>query len=469
MRFLNNRSIIRFLLLSVTLGFCGAAASAQWSFQSRYGENETVELGLCGIVVDKNNGYAVVGEATIGRFNRDLIFTRIDALGNLRWGRMYDIGEVDVATATVQAADGNFVITGYTRARNSGTDENLLLMKIDSADGDVLWCRIYGGRYAQRGMGIIRTGGTDDLIIAGYSYQATTGGLASSDVDGLLLRTDRDGLVRWGNTYSGDSSCFFQTLSRDNRNRIITAGYSLTLDKREQMLMMGLDIENGGILWTGECGGPGNDRINGMGNIPLDYSVFAGSTDSWGAGGNDMFVLELRDDGARARLRTFGGPGHENAMGVGHAGADNLPDSDALVIAGSSFSEGDGHGTWDMCLVKTSALLSDNPEFYRLYGDEKIDLAKAMIICPQDDGVLVTGSTAGFGVEGGTDVYLLRTDKSGITGCAETNGRYTSTYFSDIPVAPVNITISGSVQDGRVVTPKVKPFSGHHAICPPVK
>lgn len=470
MQFLNARAIICFATFLALYGLCAMHAHAQWNFQARYGDKENVELGLCGIVVDSANGYAVVGEATIGRFNRDLLFNRMDAAGNLLWGRMYDIGEVDVGNAVVQVADGNFVITGYTRSKQRNTDEDLLLMKIDSADGEVLWCRIYPDMYDERGTSIIRTATGDDLIIGGFAYQETTGGFATADVDGLLLRTDRDGLVRWGNIYGSDSSCFFNTVSCGTRNRIIAGGYALTRDNREQMLMMSVDVETGIVLWTGTCGGPGNDRITGMGDIPLGYSVFTGITDSWGAGGNDMFVLQVHDGGARTELRTFGGPGHENAVGVGHSGAYNLPDRDGLVLAGSSFSTTGGHGMWDMCLVKTSALLTDTPvEFSRVYGSEKIDLARSLVMCSSDDGVLVTGSTAGFGTEGGTDVYLLRVDEQGTTGCAESDAGYTSTYLNDIPVLPAALTITGKIEHGLLVMPNIKPFSGYHIICPPTK
>jgi len=135
------------------------------------------------------------------------------------------------------------------------------------------------------------------------------------------------------------------------------------------------------------------------------YAI-TGYTKSFGAGEADVYVVKLDAHGNLQWTRTIGGPGDE-------AGNSLIQTSDGgYAIAG--FTESFGAGGGDVYLVKLDA--KGNLQWTKTIGGPDDESGKSLIQT-SDGGYAIAGFTYSFGA-GWNDVYVVKLDKNGNTCCA---------------------------------------------------
>ncbi len=165
----------------------------------------------------------------------------------------------------------------------------------------------------------------------------------------------------------------------------------------------------GNVLWTQAYGGPKED--NGWSvHESAGSLVLAGFTESFGAGGFDCYLVKTNGEGAMQWSKTYGGVGKDRCWGL-------LPTSDGgFVLVGETTSS--GSGAEDCYLIKTDA--SGTEVWWKTYGGDKSD--RCFSIAQADDGgFLLAGQTYSEGA-GDRDVYLIKTDASGMQEWSKTFG-----------------------------------------------
>ncbi len=155
------------------------------------------------------------------------------------------------------------------------------------------------------------------------------------------------------------------------------------------------------ITFERTYGGTGYD--NGSSVLQTDNGgyLIAGSTNSFGAGGDDMYLIKTDAHGETAWTRTYGGTGDDGARSVQRA-VDG-----GFVTAGSTKSFGAGHT--DFYLVKIDT--GGDTTWTKAVGDTNFDYfcsAKQTF----DSGYVLVGSTT---VYNRVYVYLIKTDARGDT------------------------------------------------------
>lgn len=91
-------------------------------------------------VVEREDGYALVGRTESGESDRRIILIRVDPQGTVLWEKAYQGG----SAASVQpTADGGYIIAGRIDDNDRGKDA--LAIKVDSS-GEEQWSRHLGGR-----------------------------------------------------------------------------------------------------------------------------------------------------------------------------------------------------------------------------------------------------------------------------------------------------------------------------------
>ncbi len=178
-------------------------------------------------------------------------------------------------------------------------------------------------------------------------------------------------------------------------------------------------------------GGPGVER--GIYVDPLEDGgyIAVGSTQSFGAGAEDIYLVRTDSVGAVVWSRTFGGADPDFGWCVRQV-------SDGFVLAG--FTESFGKGENDFYLVKTSS--EGEEEWSQTFGGEGNDRCWALV--PTDDGgYLLAGETTSFG-EGEEDVYLVRTDARGTPLWSRTyGGAGSDRCFSVVQAADGGYVLAG--------------------------
>ncbi len=122
----------------------------------------------------------------------------------------------------------------------------------------------------------------------------------------------------WIRTFEGPNYGTFSDIVLTGDGRILAVGATNYLHfppYSGDALLMKLTLE-GDVLWERTWGGDGYEHAWSV--APAGdggYYVF-GETDSYGAGGRDLFLLKISEDGTESWFRTYGGSGREWPFGM---------------------------------------------------------------------------------------------------------------------------------------------------------
>jgi Secretion system C-terminal sorting domain len=174
-------------------------ASGQTNWLHLHGD--TLVNGCQGLILTTDNKYLSFGETEIypnSPFN--FFVEKMDAAGTVLWHYTYGLSQyADAAFSAIEAADGGFVITGYSNSYNNGLPLDLIIFKID-VNGNFLWQQTYGSEGIDIGYEIIRSTIANGYVITGY----TTNPINLTQ-DYYLLQLNENGLTQIENASSTSS------------------------------------------------------------------------------------------------------------------------------------------------------------------------------------------------------------------------------------------------------------------------
>ncbi len=167
------------------------------------------------------------------------------------------------------------------------------------------------------------------------------------------------------------------------------------------------------ILWSRTYGGSGYDGCNDdclcVQQTTDGGYIVVGGTDSFGAGGRDVYLIKTDSLGDTLWSRTYGGSDTDYGFSVQQT-ADG-----GYIVAGRT--ESFGAGDLDVYLIKTDSL--GDTMWTHVYGGGSIDWARS-VQQTTDGGYIVAGWT-GFGA-GGFDVFVIKTNFGGDVVWSRTYG-----------------------------------------------
>jgi len=305
---------------------------------------DEIRLGADCVQSTEDGGFAVLGNGYV--FHSPFyawhftVFTKTDSAGNILWEHHYT-GSTDCGASSFQGtSDGGFIIAGaewYTYFASSEPPD-CYVIKTDGL-GVHQWSIVYGDSMSEVAEFVQET---DDggYIIAGSKQDAVT-----FYADALLIKANAEGDILWVRTYGGEGTdeakCLRQTLD----GGYIMAGKTWSFGEGNSDVYVIRTDENGDTLWTRTCGGAADDYGNSVVLTVDDGYLVGGTTNSFGAGVDDMYLIKINDDGEILWTGTYGGFRSDKGFfaiqtsegGYALAGASNLL----------------GVGTSDMYLVKT--------------------------------------------------------------------------------------------------------------------
>ena len=138
--------------------------------------------------------------------------------------------------------------------------------------------------------------------------------------------------------------------------------------------------------------------------------IVAGNTSSFGAGSADAYILKTDSMGVAQWQKTYGG------INVDHAYSIKQTTDTGFVIAG--YTNSFGQGGYDMYIIKTNK--TGDVTWSKTYGGSDWDFAYS-IEQTTDGGYIITGGTYSYG-KGGEDMYLVKINSVGDTLWTKTYG-----------------------------------------------
>jgi hypothetical protein len=175
----------------------------------------------------------------------------------------------------------------------------------------------------------------------------------------------------------------------------------------------------GDTMWTRLIGDTSSSEVATVATeYAGGYRIF-GSTDGFGSGSNDMMVVDLDAFGDTLRTRVYGGPNDDFCL-AGNS-AETTPEGD-LIFAGQTNSF--GAGLYDMLLTRID--VNGNIAWSHTYGGT-VSEQEATVCVTADGGFAGFGLTTSFGA-GGVDFYLVKTDSLGNLLWSKTYGSVADEY-----------------------------------------
>jgi hypothetical protein len=155
------------------------------------------------------------------------------------------------------------------------------------------------------------------------------------------------------------------------------------------------------MLWQNTFGGVNSESGQGLQQTEDGGYILFGSTQSFGEGYNDFYLVKTDEQGTLEWQRYFGGSNDEIGFDL------QLTNDGGYALIGETFSAGAGFS--DVYLVKTDAL--GTSLWQRTFGGDGTDVGSSLRQTT-DGGYIITGWTQPWEV-GEKDVLLLKTDSGG--------------------------------------------------------
>lgn len=205
-----------FLLITIVFTVSFGYSQVQW--ERSYGgwgadEGYAVKQTL-------DTGYIVVGKTSSFHHQTQFYILKIDKNGNIVWTNHIGGEGVEAAYDVAYASDSGFAVVGITNSFSAGYD--ILFTKLNKL-GDTLLTKTYGGEdwdfaYA---MALLPDSG---YIIAGETYSYGDG-----NNDAYLIRTNKSGDTLWTKTFGGTEDDYFKDVIVTQNGEIVAVGTTNSL------------------------------------------------------------------------------------------------------------------------------------------------------------------------------------------------------------------------------------------------
>jgi hypothetical protein len=251
---------------------------------------------------------------------------------------------------------------------------------------------------------------TDDngYIVAGRTFSFGTGGWEC-----YMSRFNSNGDTLWTKTYGNVLYDELQDVDTTSDGGFIAVGHTTTNDLSGNIYLIRTNA-NGLLIWSKEYGGAGglSDKGYSVRETSDGGFIISGTTATYGAGGDDVYVLKVSALGAVQWTTTIG------SAGVNEAGREVQQTSDGgYIVAG--YSDGLGTSFYDVYLIKLNA--TGGVQWKKTFGGSSYDFAYT-VQQTTDNGYIIGATTNSFGA-GDYNAYLLKTDVNGTLQWSKTYGK----------------------------------------------
>lgn len=265
----------------------------------------------CGYSVEQtpDGGYIFVGASESPfHYMYDICLVKTDSDGEVDWNRTYVWDAADVGYSVHPTRDGGFIITGCSTSFGTGSHD-IYFLKVDGS-GRVLWTRVYGSPALDMAFSVRQTSD------GGYVAIGVTNRDQSRLNDILLLKTDESGDSVWSRTYGGEKDDVARSVEQTADGGFIIGGTTESFGAGGLDLYLIRTDESGDTLWTRTFGGPEDEMGTSVRQTSDGGFIVVGTTASFGAGCDDVFMVRTDSGGNPLWTKTFGGPGYETGLSI---------------------------------------------------------------------------------------------------------------------------------------------------------
>ncbi len=370
--------------------------NTEW--QKAYGGNG--DDCACSVAETADRGYIVAGKTnSFGAGDYDIWVLKLDLGGGLEWQNTYGGAKVDYASAVQQTSNGGYILAGYTESFEAkGGDFWALRL---TAGSDLEWQRTYGGG------GLDSASSIQETSDGGYIAAGRTASFGAAGSNFWVLKLDPRGLIGSECPLIGSSaavSAATGVASVDTEiagnATAVTPGVTTATPSNSSVTIAPQCSAISNYYWVRSYAGGKRDIASSVQQTSDGGYIVAGKTNSFGAGGDDLWLLKLDPIGDIEWQKTYGGGADDSANSI------QQTSDGGYIVAGWTASFGAGRG--DFWLLKLDP--DGNVQWQKAYGGGAADCAYS-VQETSDEGYIVAG-VGSFGT-GGDAFWVLKLDLTG--------------------------------------------------------
>ena len=285
----------------------------------------------------------------------DVCLIKIDATGQKIWQRTYGGPGSEEANSVIQTSDGGYLLIGWTDSFGAGYDD-IYLLRVNST-GDSLWAKTFGSIFYDKGFSAVETSDGGFLIVSGLGY------FGYYPIDTYLIRMDENGDTLWTSSVGGSYSDACCSIIESNDSGYLLAGWTMSFGAGQHDVFV-IKIDTlGQMLWHKAYGGANSDVGRSINPTSDGGSIVTGYTQSFGAGGYDLYIIRNDYKGDSLWTETFGGANSDYGWSA-------IQSADGGFVA-AGWTNSFGEGSRDILLVKfQSDLTGVDDKSYKSLPDD---------------------------------------------------------------------------------------------------
>lgn len=416
------------IISTILLGFF-THLQGQITFQKAFG-GSGMDEGNC-VRQTTDGGYIIAGTTTsFGAGGRDVLVLKTTAAGDTVWTKTFG-GDIDneYGFCVQQTSDGGYIVSGVAHSF-ADVSGDMYIIKL-TASGDTIWTRTFGGIGYEWGAYIQQTAD------GGYIVVGQTPAFGAGGFDAYLVKIDGQGNFVWSKTYGGSGLEIGSSVQQTADGGYILSGQIDTYGAGFGDFYLIKTNALGTVEWTRAMGVSGEESGVTVRQTADGGYIVGGSSENSGFLGKDMCAIKTNSAGDILWAFLYGGSKIDECYEI------NQTNDGGYILCGKSFSFS-ADGDYDVYVVKINS--QGAVEWSKTYGASgngtKNDIGYS-IQQTADGGYIIAGeSLFGFGV-GLKNLYLIKTDAQGNSGCNEAVPATNTAAFSPQVIAPPTLVASG--------------------------
>ena len=364
-----------------------------------------------------DGGQFVVGNsASFGNGDQDVYLFKTQANGQTEWSTTIGSPFFAEYGRSIQFTSDNHLIIAGTSVQESVS--RILVVKTD-LQGNVLWT-FTSTQDSLAGRAIVELPSGDFMVCGSEIVARTDGsGIQYTDSDLYLLRVSAAGQQQAGYRFGGDRPEDAYALATHGTDRVVVAGYTRSIGAGGyDVYLLEVDSNTGGLLTEKTFGSTDNELGYGMAPTSDGGYLITGLQELGTDSREDVFLLRLDAALEQQWWQAYPEAGFENGRDLVETA------SGAILITGESRITANANR--NPIVLKTDA--SGNLEWQRTFGGLLGDGTNSISTLP-GGAFAIAGYTFSYGL-GASDAYLIQSDS---TGVAFSNVLY-GNVFSDLNV-----------------------------------
>jgi len=376
------------------------------------------------IVQTTDGGYIVTGITnSYGAGGYDAFLMKLTSTGTLSWMKTYGGAGREWSQSVLQTSDDGYIVVGSTNYISSGTNYDVYVIRTNSV-GDTLWTKAFGGINEEYTYSIaqLANGG---FLIAGRTLSFGAGG-----ADAYLVNLDSNGNIQWSKTFGGlnDDEAFSVEQTTDggcviggSTKSFGAGGKDIYFIKTDAYGNVSCDSESPSgtaMQWSNTTVTAQFPSV--VGGASLASPTVTENAPSLTVTTDCAFQNIPSSEFAEIFQKTYGGVGTD----YGHAVSQTM-DGEYIVVG---YTQNYGAGGDDVYVIQTDA--NGTVNWTKAFGGSSGDAAYAVDQC-FDGGYVIAGETQSYGA-GITDAYLIRTDQKGDTLWTKVYGHSNTDYARSV-------------------------------------